>query len=154
MKEVKICKRAYIEQDTDRWGHLLGTYSVNYGAGFVSENMWEDIYLYENYGNTKETKLEQETALNFIAAGGMPEKAYMPIMKRVIKRAGGLLWQFNIKLDEPPKKDGDEDVYLYARTFASYMNPSLFLHDKSMDEEYEKLKLKADEMNREANAKT
>ena len=144
MKEIKICKRAYIQQDTDRWGQLLGTYSVNYAVGFVSENLWEDMNLFENYGNTPETKAELEAAAEFIGNGGEVGEADLSIMNRLLKRSGSQLWQFNLRLDTPTV----DDTSSYIRCIASFKVPSLFVHDESMDKEYEKLKLQVIEMNK------
>lgn len=145
VKEVKICKKPYIVEDTDRWGVPQGTYSVNYAAGFVNDTLWEDLYLFENYGNTPETKLEQKTAAEFISKGGMPENASLPIMKRLIKRAGGTVWQLNMRLDEPLLENGDSN---YIRSIATYSSPSLYEWNESFDEEADELRLQCIEMNK------
>ena len=145
VKEIKICKKPYIIEDTDRWGQCMGTYSVNYAVGFIGDTLWEDLHLFENYSNTPETKAEQQAASDYLANGGDTSNIPVPIMERLIKRAGGMLWQLNMRLDEPPLENGDTN---YIRSFATYNVPSLYEWNKSFDEEYDRLKLQCENMNK------
>jgi hypothetical protein len=151
MKLIKICKKPLIEEDTDRWGRGLGTYSVNYAVGIISEDMWNDVFLFENYGNTDVGKQELEDIKNYLSAGGNIQdignknNTLNPEQIRLIGRAGGTIWQMNLRIDQPIAEDGTTS---YVRVIAFFNNPSLYVHDKSFDEEYERLKLQVIEMNK------
>lgn len=141
---VKICKRPFIAEDTDRWGQGLGTYSV-YATevGFVEQEFWNDLKAFENYSNTPEGKAEQEQAKKDLEAGKKSEELDMPLMSRLIDKSKGLLWQFNMRITDNP---GTEQEYM--RSYASFDCPTLREWTPEHDKEIKKLELKAKEMNR------
>ncbi len=147
MKLVKICKRPYIAEDEDRWGQGLGTYSVmGSEVGMVEEPFWNELDLFENYGNTPEGKAEQEAGKKHLNDGGSMETLEAPIMKKLLDRSKTQLWQFNMQLTEKPDENG---AMSYLRSYAIFNEPSLRVHTEEHDKEVNKLQNKCKEMNSE-----
>jgi hypothetical protein len=138
---IKIGKKPHIAQHEDKWGQPLGTYYVNTTAGYVDEEFWKDLQLYENYSKTPEGEAEKEYGVKQLKDGVDPQELDLPIMRRLIGRANALLWQFNMQLTD---KDDCED---WIRSYALWDEPTLHEWTDKDDEEVKKLQAKCDELN-------
>lgn len=139
---IKICKKPYIAEDTDRWGQELGTYSV-YGSevGSVEEDFWEELKLFENYQNTPEGEAERKQAGEDIKAGKNIDQLKVPLMTRLLTRSKTMLWEFNMMTGY----DGIDSCYV--RSYAVFDQPTLREYMPAHDEEVKKLEEKCKEMN-------
>lgn len=135
-------------EDTDRWGQELGTYSV-YGSevGYVEEQFWNDIKLFERYSATPEGSAEQQSAKEQLSSGAMVQDVEMPIMKRLLDRSKTLLWQFNMRVGEQVETEDEVFESSYIRTYATFDQPTFREYTPAHDEEVKKLQTKCDEMN-------
>ena len=146
MKYIKICNRPLIADSEDKSGKPTGTYEViHHEAGYVNESLWQDLKLFGNYSKTPEGIAEMDEVKKAIKNGIAIENLELPLMSRLIERAGGgLVWWFNMTLEEP--EEGRED-YSYIRQFVVWNTPSLKEWTPEHDERVKKLQQECDKMN-------
>lgn len=145
---VRICKVPYISEDTNQWGISQGTFYVVDVQGYIDLETWEEIKLYEGYSETTEGKSEQACVINTLKTGTRLQDIIPPLMSRLIGRANGLLWQFNLC-----SKELSEGTAEYTRTYAHFNEHTLAEWSPQHDEKVKKLQSECDRMNRKAHEK-
>ena len=115
MKFIKIGKTPFIANEQDRWGQSLPTFMVyNDGPGFVEQSFWKEIQEFENHSIEKEVA-EVCFATGLTIQGNLNELMdKLPITSRLIKRAYGQLWQFNMLLKPRTYQEGDDMIRSFA----------------------------------------
>lgn len=144
MKYIKICKKPGIVENTDKWGHGLGSYSVyNKNPGYITEELWEFIQKFQTYSKTPEGIKEAKEAKEFIEKGGLAENVKMPIMKQLFERSKHTLFEFNM-LEELPTEDQDS---CYIRQYATFDKIEIYEWTPEHDVEVEKLEKQCELLN-------
>jgi len=145
MNNIRICNAPVLTGDTDRWGRGLGTYSVLYNVGYVPVSFWEEIQAYQSYSVSTEGAAEKE-AIAKLPSNQLLDKSHYPHMSKLLDRAKNMLiWQFNARVDEKP--DDSDYGNSYIRMLAFWDNITIFEHEQRYDNEYQKLLIKAAELN-------
>jgi hypothetical protein len=113
---VKICKKPFIYEQTDRWGVPLGIFSVMFVKGYVDLAFWKELKEFEDYTSAKELNAFLQSESNGVTYQAVAEDAKsFPIMKRLLKRAKGQIWEFDLLV-----KPGNAETAQYLRTFAVF----------------------------------
>lgn len=140
---IRVCKTPSIKEYEDRWGQPTGQFYVEDIQGDISLQMWEDIRLYESYYETQEGKQEMDEANKMLAAGSTVSQIDMPLMKKLLDKAGGhMMWQFNMRT-----KILDDDTADYVRSYALFGEKTLSAWSPSHNERVKKLQEEVDRMN-------
>lgn len=149
MKMIRIAKMPYIQEDTDRWGRPLGTFSVVDVQGDIDEDKWNRIQEYEGYFLSEGAKEDEATMkahiYKAIVTGNVNQADFpkLPHMRKVIDYAKSLIWQFNLLTQE----SGDESKYI--RSYAIFNEKTLHEWTPEHDEKVKYLKEQAAVMSKE-----
>lgn len=138
---IRICKTPSIREYDDRWGRPTGEYYVEDTQGDVPEEMWEEIKRYESYYTSEEGIKEQEDLKVQMDQGASVYELSAPVMQSLITRAGGQLWQMNLRF----KENGDESEYI--RTFALFGEITLHVWTPEHDEKVKTLQVEVNRLN-------
>lgn len=120
MKFVRIGKEPFIGKETDRWGVELPTFMVyNDYAGYVEKSFWKDLKEFENHSIADElANVCMQTG--WTITGNLDEiRQMLPVTNRLIGRAKGQIWEFNM-LTKPIPNHND-----WIRSYVILGEPSL-----------------------------
>jgi hypothetical protein len=138
----RICKLPSIQEYADRWGAPTGQYYVNDVQGEIDEEMWGEVKLFEGYYTSPETAKEVEMVKEMVSTGVINKKNF-PIMERLLSRAGGQIWQMNLRY-----KVLDDATSEYVRTYAVFGEVTLREWTEEHDKKVLELQKKVDRKNK------
>jgi hypothetical protein len=97
---IKIGKTPQIVEIFDDFGSSTGKFRVECQVGYISEELWRDLQEFQSYSMSREPTFQNQNVLVFTDD---EIEAQVPEMTRLIKRAGGNVWHFNMV---QPQKHG------------------------------------------------
>ena len=145
---IRIAKIPFIQEDTDRWGRLLGTFSVVDIQGEIYEHLWAQIQEFEGYYLSEGAKSDEAIMKSYISdsivLGNLitDQLPTLPHMAKVIGYAKSLMWQFNLRT-----KKISEEEFEYMRSYAVFGEITLHAWSPEHDKRVEFLKQQVMEMN-------
>jgi hypothetical protein len=152
MKMIKIAKLPCIQEDTDKWGRPLGTFSVVDIQGYIDEYRWNKIQAFEGYYLSEGAKEDEAIMKKHIdnalvlgtqeafKVGSLPT---LPNMEKAFGDCKSMIYQFNLRLDSK-----NEDVSEYVRSFATFGEKTLYAWTPEHDEKVKFFQTKVAEMNK------